>query len=473
MTLTLTPDTPNARIQIATAGMPPAVAGATVVTGIVQRSIDQIRWTIVRSAAQITIDGSGNIATISDYEFAPGVVNFYRAGVNTRGVDTFSRTSATTWSAADTGQTYVRNGGADADFAVAAGIGTASHGAVNTLKGQAIDVGSGEQQIVIDVMLAVGSSLGAPITQWVCGRYSDANNYYNAQLNLNGAVVTVVLAKRVAGVLTVLATSGTLDAAHAGSDWWRVKLDTLGSTIRTKAWKRTLAEPPAYQLTVTDTSLNSGTQAAALSRLETGNTNTTPVVVSFDNFFINTGSPQFTQAANITPTLDRVWLKSPSRPFLNRPVTVVGWSDVARPDRSADFDVVGRSFPVAITDLRGSRHVALELYTATGDDAQTMDYVLASGDILFVHTPLVCDVPGGYMRVGDTNERKTRPRGVSRVFALPLVEVAAPGPDVAGNISTWQTVLNSYATWSALLAANPTWADLLARIAPPSEVVVP
>ena len=179
------------------------------------------------------------------------------------------------------------------------------------------------------------------------------------------------------------------------------------------------------------------------------------------------------QTANLTPTIDRVWLKSPARPFLNRKVTVVGFSEIARPGRGADFDVIGRSYPVAVTDVRGSRRFALELYTATAEDAKTMDFVLASGDVLFVHRPAGCAVPGGYVLVGDTSERRTRERGISRVFMLPCIEVVPPGPDVGGAEGTWASVLAAYATWADVLAAFPTWADLLVLVGQPSEVIVP
>lgn len=181
---------------------------------------------------------------------------------------------------------------------------------------------------------------------------------------------------------------------------------------------------------------------------------------------------QTSDPTTFTPVLDRIWLKSVTRPFLNRPVTVTGWSDITRPARGSDFEVVGRTLPVAVTDVSGSRRFALQIYAGSADAAQTMDYVMASGDVLFLHTPPDCQVPGGYLRVQESSQRRPHVRATSRVFDLPVVEVAAPGPDVAAATSTWQTVLDSYATWADLLAANATWADLLARIAPPSEVIV-
>lgn len=179
------------------------------------------------------------------------------------------------------------------------------------------------------------------------------------------------------------------------------------------------------------------------------------------------------QTASTTPVLDSVWLKSVTRPFLNRRVTVVDWSPEERPSRGAGFPVVGRTLEVAVTDVAGGIEFDLDLYVSNRDDAQTLDYIRASGDILFLHTPAGCPVPGGHVCVNASSARRIRPRGSSRVFTLQLRQCAAPGPDVVGATNTWAAVLATYPSWSALLAANPTWNDLLQRIAPPSVVIVP
>lgn len=178
--------------------------------------------------------------------------------------------------------------------------------------------------------------------------------------------------------------------------------------------------------------------------------------------------------ATTTPTLDRIWLKSVVRPFLNRAVTVTNWSPVQRPARASDNDVVSRTLPIAVTDMGGSRRFTLELYAATHADAQTLDYIMASGDVLFLHTPLGCEVPGPmFVRRDTSSERRPRAHAKSRVVSFPVVEVAAPGPDVVGAVGTWNSVLAAYATWDAVLAAFPTWDDLLAFHGSPSEVIVP
>lgn len=50
-------------------------------TGVVQRSLDQIQWTTVRGASAAPINASA--IPVSDYEFVPGVQNFYQVLPNT------------------------------------------------------------------------------------------------------------------------------------------------------------------------------------------------------------------------------------------------------------------------------------------------------------------------------------------------------------------------------------------------------
>ncbi|MFI6228876.1 hypothetical protein ACIBCR_16355 [Micromonospora echinospora] len=184
------------------------------------------------------------------------------------------------------------------------------------------------------------------------------------------------------------------------------------------------------------------------------------------------------ESASITPALDGVWLKSLARPFLNRVVQVRGYGEVTRRSRAGVFDVIGRSYPIAVTEVRGSRQWVLEVVTDTTEDASDLDLLLASGDVLLVHVPAasgrVSAVPGGYVAVGDV--RLVTPPTVDlvqRVFALPCVEVAAPGPDVVGATSTWQTVLSTYATWADVMAEHATWADLMELVGDPTDVIVP
>lgn len=184
-----------------------------------------------------------------------------------------------------------------------------------------------------------------------------------------------------------------------------------------------------------------------------------------------------TYVDTITPQIDGVWLKSPTLPFLNRRINVQSFSEITRPARGGIFEIDGRSYPVAVSSVRGSRRWSMQVYTRTAVDAMHLSILLASGDILFIQTPrsgLESMVPGGYVMVGDTSEEiysaGTEP---VTVFDLVCTEVAPPGPDVAGAPLVWQTVLNAYSTWQAVIDAHETWADLLTLIGSPTDVIVP
>jgi hypothetical protein len=172
-----------------------------------------------------------------------------------------------------------------------------------------------------------------------------------------------------------------------------------------------------------------------------------------------------------------VWVKVVARPFLNTPVTVAGVSEVNRSARGGVFPVVGRSFPVGVSDVRGSRQYTLELLTQTPAEARDFDLLLASGEPIYLQAPSTqTKVPGSegtYWVIGDTTQTPTGRISDRRVFAMALTEVAAPGPDVVGAAGTWQTVISEYATWADVLAAEPTWSDVLELVGDPSEVIVP
>ncbi|MEV0726001.1 hypothetical protein AB0I37_24885 [Micromonospora purpureochromogenes] len=435
---------------------------------VVKRSTDQVRWSTVRGGAELT--PSAGTARLDDYEFSPDVVNYYRV-FGPSVWDAFGRTASSSWGTADSGQVWATSGGSASDYSVDGGVGKHSLGTVNVLRHSLIDIGSTDGTITVDITNPLGAPTGAPVTHWVVGRAADTGNYYYARLDIaqSTGVTTLILAKRVAGVTAGLTASIPVGVHLA--DTWRVTFDWQGSFLRAKAWTPAAVAEPDWQVEATDTSLTTGTQAGVLARLESGNTNTLPVVITYDNVVVS--SPQVAlYEGSIVPVLGGVWLKNVAKPFLNRMVTVLDYSDVERPARSGVFDVIGRSDPVAINDVRGSREWTLEVLTQTSAEADDFDLVLASGDPLLVHVPADCDVPGGYVTIGNTRQRRTARRSNRRVFDLPCKAVVPPGPDVMGATATWQTVLSTYATWADLLAAHATWADVLELLGAPEDVIV-
>jgi hypothetical protein len=182
---------------------------------------------------------------------------------------------------------------------------------------------------------------------------------------------------------------------------------------------------------------------------------------------------QTTFTTTITQNVDEVWVKVPARPFLNMPVTVTGVGEVTRPARNGVFQVSGRSFPVAVSDARQSRQFPIEVMTETPTEAEAFDFLLMSGEPIYLQVPTGFPVPSVYAVIGDVTITEPARGDPTRLFTLPLVEVAQPGPDIIGTTYTIQSMLNEYATISAVMAGNATIHDLLERVGSPSEVLVP
>jgi len=195
------------------------------------------------------------------------------------------------------------------------------------------------------------------------------------------------------------------------------------------------------------------------------------------NSYRVTGTPgavQFT--ATVTPDQPGVWVKSVARPFLNRELKVVDHGDIVRPSRSGTFAVIGRTMPIAVTDVQLSRRWELTVKADTVAEADALDLVFASGDPLFIQPPAsgyLATVPGGYVVAGDVVRARFGRSSPRRTFTVQCTEVAAPAADVYGVPATWATLVAEFGSWSAVAATFATWQDVKDYIADPSVVIVP
>lgn len=156
-----------------------------------------------------------------------------------------------------------------------------------------------------------------------------------------------------------------------------------------------------------------------------------------------------------------VWLKFIVQPALNQQVQLIDWSEVSRPSRVSLYDVVGRTDPVAVTDVHSSRRVTVKMRTQTNDEADQLDAALSQGRPLFLHVPDPLALPSMYAVAGDySSSRPVRPTLV-RHWEIQLIEVSPPPASAVAPPSTWQTILDSYATWQDVIDAFPTWQDVV------------
>ncbi|MGV9364528.1 hypothetical protein [Amycolatopsis sp. NPDC003731] len=172
--------------------------------------------------------------------------------------------------------------------------------------------------------------------------------------------------------------------------------------------------------------------------------------------------------ANLTPSMVDVWLKNVLRPNLNQKVRPAGRISISRKSRSATFDIVGRTVPVAVTDVRGAREFQLQLLVDTWAERDVLDNVLGTGDVLQLHVPPGSPTTSAFVMVGDTTYDDA-----TGLYTLPLTEVARPDGTLIGETILWLDVTAEYATWADVLAAEPTWSDLVSQIASGSSTIVP
>lgn len=333
---------------------------ADMLTGIglatFERSLNQVRWTTVRGGSSVGV--VSNAAALDDYEFVPGVPNYYRV---TTGTAVHSHDPATSTLAEDLTTT----------------------------------------ETIWDITAAS------------------------------------------------LADTWTAGTNPAGLYDWVVGTERVRVTSMTAP----LGSGPYTQQAVTTRSIN-GVVTTHLTGAE---------IHLYTNLF----------TATITPEQSGVWFKSITRPFLNRAVEVIDYSDISRPARHGVFEVIGRSYPIAVTDVRGSRRWTYEVAAHTTVDADALELVFASGDPLFVQTDGEHDIPGGYVVVGDMTRGRYGHFSQRRYFSLPVIEVAPPASDVVGVTSSWETLLAEFGSWTAVLAQFGTWAEVADYVADPSVVIVP
>lgn len=200
--------------------------------------------------------------------------------------DAFSRTASSSWGTADSGQAWGQVGTA-ADFSVSAGLGRHALPTAATMRESFLDVGSPDFDMQVDVAWPVNFATSATLSRWICGRYTDANNYYVARLDLTtSGTVVLGLSRRLTGVLTTLVADVTVSTAtYVFDTLWRVRFVGTGTSLMARAWLPTSFEPDVWTVQTTDTGLTSGTGVALLSRAEVGNINV-PLTVTWDNFVV-------------------------------------------------------------------------------------------------------------------------------------------------------------------------------------------
>lgn len=475
MTVMLTYDATLSRVQIAVTGIS---AIADVVT--VERSTDQATWRMVRGGGALI--PSAQRVSVDDYEFSANVQNYYRA---------ISYDTAPS--------SYVTGG-----------PGVSGN---NVSLTPPMPIGRQAGDLILVEASIRNSPTGQPVAPAGYLTVMDAVNFKLFGRIITGAAEpapTVTFTGGVVGAdtlaqtacfrntsLTVGNVATQLNASQQDIPRAALTVPADNMVLIYAAWKQSVwtsitpgpAPFAAIQGDGVISSAGGGAAQAWSYRVQTAKADlpvTMATVVGGVAAISRQAAVAFyhqdlvtnTDTGSITPVLTTTWIKVVARPFLNRPIKCIpNISDFVRRARQGIFPVVGRSFPIAVTDVRGSREFSIEIITQTTQQRTELDLIFASGDTYFFHSPPDNPMPTLYAAVNDvTTRRPLRNRSCGndwRVFALPIIEVAAPTSSVVGAIGTWQTVINTYPTWQAVLNAHVDWASLLTLVGTPTDIIVP
>lgn len=212
------------------------------------------------------------------------------------------------WGSATSGQAWTTTGGSASDYSTLDGFALQSNGTVNTLRHSYLSAGTPDHEIYTEVTIPVLPA-GGSITTRVAMRLTDTSNYYEGQMliGISGSVTTSIR-RRVAGAGAAVSADVVLTQSHKAGDTWSIRAGALGSALFLKIWKTSTPEPEDWTATGTDTSLTTGNNVGMLSRLESGNTNTLPVVISWAKAMV-TGmlSSSTTTTTGSYVRLSRTW----------------------------------------------------------------------------------------------------------------------------------------------------------------------
>ncbi|MFD4699772.1 NlpC/P60 family protein [Streptomyces niveus] len=222
-------------------------------------------------------------------------------------VDEFTRTTTSGFGMSPGGGNWSQSGSA-ALYIVPGGVGQISCDVANTSRHTTIvdlltDVDVTAKVTITDAPAGATASIGISLG------YTDTNNSNRARLLVTTAgVVQLALEKEVAGTVTALGAATQIGTGFAAGDWWRIRVERAGSTLRCRAWKDGTDEPATWLHSVTDTANPVG-RVGFRALASTGSTGL-PRVIQVDDLQVISGS----WATSPTVTHD-TWVRVLTAPF--------------------------------------------------------------------------------------------------------------------------------------------------------------
>ncbi len=164
----------------------------------------------------------------------------------TLGQDTFQRANQAKWGNASDGQAWGGDANLYNNFSITNNAGVVTNSG-NNIYSAVLGPSTTNAEVVISGSLSsyANANFGAVL------RWTDANNWYKAYVSGS----TFYIQRKVAGNATFLASAPFTANANTS---YTIRFNVVGTTLSAKVWATSSAEPNAWTITATDTSLTSG-----------------------------------------------------------------------------------------------------------------------------------------------------------------------------------------------------------------------
>ncbi|MFJ4902842.1 hypothetical protein [Streptomyces sp. NPDC088727] len=172
-------------------------------------------------------------------------------------IDAFTRTVTDGFGASPGGGTWSQSGSASL-YSVNGSVGQISCDVANSSRHATIIDALTDVDVTTKVTIATAPT-GATSSIGLSFNYKDTNNANRARLLVTTAgVVQLALETEVDGMVTTLGAATQVGSGFTAGEWWRIRAQRVGSTVRCRAWKDGTTEPTTWLHSVADTSNSTG-----------------------------------------------------------------------------------------------------------------------------------------------------------------------------------------------------------------------
>lgn len=270
-------------------------------------------------------------------------------------VDQFSRTTASTFGPSPGGGNW-SNSGADTPYSVSSGVGQISCEVDNSSRHATVIDNLTDVDVTTKVTITAAPT-GAASSIGLSFGYTDTNNHNRARLVVTTAgTVQLALEKEVLGSVTTLGAATQVGTGFVAGDWWRIRAQRTGTTIRCRAWKDGTAEPGTWLHSATSTDNPEG-RVGYRALASIGSTNL-PRLFQVDDLEVVSGSWPL-----VPLVTHNIWVRVLDEPFSGIWTTALedqvrAWADDVTPDALALAMMYITGGPVVTDPSMGGVQVA-------------------------------------------------------------------------------------------------------------------